>query len=127
VSLSIDNTPACKLVHRLVADAFLGRLTAAHEVNHIDGCKTNNHIENLELVSRRQNLKHAREKCGRYRGSRNASTVLDEAKVRNIRTMHASGAGYKSLGKRFGVSWEAIRNIIKGRVWVWVTDEPVAA
>lgn len=46
-----------KSVHRLVANAFLGESTL--DVNHIDGCKTNNNISNLEYVTESQNTQHA--------------------------------------------------------------------
>lgn len=44
-------------VHRLVAQAFLGRSNL--QVNHIDGVKTNNKLENLEYVTAKENSIHA--------------------------------------------------------------------
>ena len=46
-------------VHRLVADAFLTKPEKATEVNHIDGNKLNNKIENLEWVTQRENMIHS--------------------------------------------------------------------
>lgn len=46
-------------VHQLVASAFLGPIPAGLEVNHKDGIKTNNRPENLEYVTRAQNVKHS--------------------------------------------------------------------
>lgn len=45
--------------HRLVAIAFLDRFEGKNEVNHIDGNKLNNCIDNLEWVSSSENKKHA--------------------------------------------------------------------
>ena len=46
-------------VHRLVAGSFYDADISKYEVNHIDGVKTNNHIANLELVDRSENMLHA--------------------------------------------------------------------
>ena len=47
------------LVHRLVATAFIGDIVNKLEVNHKDGNKHNNCVDNLEIITRSENLKHA--------------------------------------------------------------------
>lgn len=58
VGLSKECKVKSKQVHRLVAETFLG-CTDEQEVNHKDGNPLNNHIDNLECVSRNENIKHA--------------------------------------------------------------------
>lgn len=50
-----------RYVHRLVADAFLGGIPEGKEINHIDRDRSNNSLENLEVISHRQNVNHSRE------------------------------------------------------------------
>ena len=47
------------LLHRVVAEMFIKQVEGSNEINHIDGDKTNNCIENLEWSNRKQNLQHA--------------------------------------------------------------------
>lgn len=45
-------------IHRLVAEAFLPRGRGKNIVNHLDGNKSNNHVENLEWTDHKGNMKH---------------------------------------------------------------------
>ena len=67
-------------IHRLVADAFLDR-KGLKIVNHVDGDKTNNNVNNLEWVTQRENVSHGNQ-TGKLTGS---SFVKDRNKwVSNI-------------------------------------------
>lgn len=46
-------------VHRLVAKLFLSNYNELLQVNHIDGNKLNNNINNLEMCSCKENIEHA--------------------------------------------------------------------
>ena len=59
LTLRRDNKQVPQRVHRLVAEAFLGGPHPDLDVNHIDGDKTNNYIENLEWCTREDNVRHA--------------------------------------------------------------------
>jgi len=120
VCLWIGNKAIGRLVHRLVAEAFIGPCPAGFEVNHKDGCKTNNVAENLEYMTRSQNLLHASEVTGKGRGTNNPSCKLSEETVRAVRLRHAQGVGYKLLAREFGISWGSARNIAARRTWAWL-------
>ena len=59
VKLAINNSYLSKRVSRLVAEAFLPNPQKYAVVNHKDGNKLNNNINNLEWCSISQNTKHA--------------------------------------------------------------------
>ena len=57
-------------IHRLVAIRYVvGRTKLHNEVNHIDGDKSNNYYKNLEWVTRKENMAHARETLKRKMGN----------------------------------------------------------
>tara|TARA_A100001391_G_scaffold205421_1_gene206070 strand:- start:1487 stop:2026 length:540 start_codon:yes stop_codon:yes gene_type:complete len=59
VRLCVRTKKYSKSVHRLVAIAFIPNPDGKPEVNHIDGNRLNNNLENLEWVTQQENIDHA--------------------------------------------------------------------
>jgi hypothetical protein len=101
-------------VHTLVAEAFLGeRPSEKHEVNHKDGVRTNNTVENLEWVTRSQNVRHGLTSLG----SQNIKlSPADVGAIRACRGSHTT----RMLAEKYGVHKDTIRGIWKRRYWAYV-------
>lgn len=65
VHLKLNKVRKCHKVHRLVAQAFIPNPENKPEVNHIDGKRENNCVENLEWSTTSENLDHAYRKLNR--------------------------------------------------------------
>lgn len=105
-------------VHRLVLDAFVG--SSELECNHINGIKDDNRLENLEWVTKSENMLHSIHILGNINpsGEDNASSKLTENDVISIRYQYASGViTYKDLGVEFKVSQGTIGEIVRRRTW----------
>ena len=116
VNLHQSGLSQTRLVHRLVAETFLGPCPQCKEVNHKDKSKTSNFASNLEYLTRSANLRYSESN----RGIHNSQARLTEEQVRAIRALHATGMGYKRLAKTFNLSWSLVRNAASGRTWTYL-------
>lgn len=93
-------------VHAMVAGAFLGPRPAGAQVDHVDGDKANNAVENLRYVTGSENVRAA------HAVGRNKSGITD-ADVRFIRRMHADGQMTQdALASYFGVHQSFISRLV---------------
>lgn len=106
-------------VHQLVMMAFDGPCPPGMEVNHIDGDAGNNRSDNLEYVTRSENLKHAfRIGLIDKRGEKNAAAKLTETQVREIYArFHGGVSSGVALAREFGVRTTTISAICTGKTW----------
>lgn len=113
-------------VHKLVAEAFISVRPEGMQVNHKDGCKTNNRADNLEWITVPNNMRHAittglkRVHSGetpRLQGENNPRAKLTAEKVRAIRAAHAAGEKPSSLARQYDIRKEAIWKILWRKSW----------
>lgn len=125
LSLSSDGRRNTKTVHRLVLEAFKPHVNMSDlDVNHIDGNKLNNHLTNLEWLTRRDNNLHAHD-TGLIdnRGERSPNAKLSNTDVLEILQRLDSGETHKDIGLDYGVSRNCITDINKGLTWREVREE----
>lgn len=111
------------MLHRLVWQSFNGPIPAGLVINHKNGVKHDNRIENLEAVTPSQNTKHAYDVLGRVhpqRGSKNKRAILNEEKVAHIRRRIAAGESKEKLAREYGVTRMVIWHIHWRRSWAHV-------
>lgn len=65
VSLSLNGKVFNRYIHRLVATEFLEKKEGKTTVNHIDGNKHNNNVDNLEWATPSENIKHSFDVLGK--------------------------------------------------------------
>ena len=108
-------------VHRVIAKAFLAFESGKDFVNHKDGDKTNNAVENLEWCTRSENMEHAY-KIGLKSslGEKNGRSKLTKADVDFIREHYKRGSkeyGAKALSITFHVAPQTVSAVISGQNW----------
>lgn len=120
VGLTKNGNHKTGLVHQLVALAFLGEPLPGEEVNHKDGDKGNNLLENLEYVSHQENVLHSRYILER------GVIKLNSRKAYRIRELYwVGGEETAEIAVLFGVSASAVRQVVLGRTWKYVPFPPV--
>lgn len=108
-------------VHRLVAEKYIPNPNNYEQVNHIDGNKLNNTVNNLEWVSNIMNRTHAVKMGLHLKGEDCPWSKLNWEKVEFIRK--SSTYSIKELSKKFNVSETTIRDVINYKTWK--TDEKI--
>jgi hypothetical protein len=113
VRLWKDNKETSKLIHQLVARAFIPNPEGKPEVNHKDGVKDNNNISNLEWVTRLENMEHAA-RIGLKARKLTRENVIEIK--RRLEEDSYRGLG-RELAREFKVSDCTICEIKKGKYW----------
>ena len=105
--------------HRLIAFAFIPNLDNKEQINHKNGIKTDNRIENLEWMTRSENCKHSfviglqDNKGENHPKAKMTNETVKEIRAKYIPNIYPS----RKLAKEYGLSKTNILDIVNRRIW----------
>ena len=115
------------IIHKAVAYTFIPNPNNYPEINHIDGNKLNNSINNLEWCSSHHNQQHKYDiglyDVSKIQGENNPSHKLTESDVHYIREHYIKGSkefGERALSRKFNVARRTICSIINMKTWTHI-------
>lgn len=97
-------------VHRLVSEAFIPNVDNLREVNHKDGNKLNNSVDNLEWCDTSTNQLHARD-------NNLCNYKMNMEKANHLRDLYKQGVPRKELCEIFGIKKTQVDYIINNKRW----------
>lgn len=108
----LDGTWTSQPVHRLVAKAFIPNVENKQAVNHIDGNRQNNKVENLEWVTPKENVIHSfrfgiRKVCKQVP----KKTILTDFQISQIDKLREFYT-VNQIAKLFNIEYQSLKNII---------------
>lgn len=106
-------------IHQLVMLAFVGDRPAGIEVNHKNGIRHDNRLENLEYLTKQENITHSVQVLHSHRrGVDKPNSKLNDFAVREIRRLYSEGGiSHAQLAKRYGVNSVSILHVIHRTTW----------
>lgn len=113
------DTKKTKRVHRMVAEVFIPNPNNHPQVNHINGVKSDNSVENLEWCTASYNTKHAHDTglASNYVGEKSVLSKLTEWEVHFIRYWFCKRYSVTSISKVFPCGSGNIYDIMRGKSW----------
>jgi hypothetical protein len=105
-----------KLIHRVVAETFLGKPIFRMTVNHKNGIKTDNRLENLEWATFKENNDHARDTgLNKQHGNNTNLTKFSEQLVHAMKKVKEKyNTPVKELADLFNISTSHVYEILRG-------------
>ena len=114
-TIKINGVYKKQKTHRLIAMAFLGDVSKK-TVNHIDGDKQNNLVENLEIITHYENMQHAKTldsfKEGRKKCEKSKMKLNDEQCISLIQD-EVNGLSLNQMAKKYKIGRSTVSDYLK--------------
>lgn len=119
-----NNKGTFKAVHRFVAKAFIPNPENKPCVNHIDGDKTNNKVDNLEWVTYSENTIHALEMGLKVpeQGEDVHNSKITNEQAKEACELFMEGLGPKEVSNLLGIPEHTVSGIRLKRIWKSVSE-----
>lgn len=117
--VQVNNKRKLFYIHRLVAQSFLPNPENKPQVNHINGIKTDNRVQNLEWCTSNENRKHAVDNNLMKKGENHSKSKLTEKDILAIRRLYRINPRFNktNIAKKLGVRDTTIHKIINNQRW----------
>lgn len=101
-------------VHRLVAKYFIPNPHNKKVVNHIDGNKQNNNMNNLEWVTHKENTQHAMQNGLIKLSKKGSYKKYTQEQYNDVLKMIKSGMTYSQAGEKYNMPYSTVAHFIRG-------------
>lgn len=119
--LMINGKKLSTSAHRLVARTFITNPENKPEVNHINGIRHDNRVENLEWVTSKENKRHAMLVLGNGFGETHSQVQITELQVKAICDLIMQRYRSIDIAEKLDVYIEKVRSIRKCQSWKHIT------
>jgi hypothetical protein len=115
ITLTIDGIQCQKLIHRLVADLYIPRVKNKNQVNHINGIKNDNRVENLEWCNNKENQIHAHINGLKQNGNGLWNGKFSKEDIEKIKTLKNNGVLQYKIAEIMNTTKGTISSILNGK------------
>ncbi len=117
VILYKNNIPKKYFIHRLIAEYFIPNPDNKPFVNHKDGSRDNNSIENLEWCNQSENTLHSINLNNTHRGISNYAAKLTEEQILEIRNLISLKVLHQDIAVKYNIHKSTVSGIATKRIW----------